>query len=76
MPDEYNNELRGVLFSQDAETERHPNLTGKVQIKGVEYRLAAWKRTSAGGANYLSLKVSETEAPVPVSSGKDEITDF
>jgi uncharacterized protein (DUF736 family) len=57
MP-EYSNELRGVLFPQDAETERHPNLTGKVEINGVEYRLAAWKRESAAGNPYLSLKVS------------------
>ena len=79
MPETYDNELRGVLFSQEAETERHPNLTGKVQINGVEYRLAAWKRTSASGTNYLSLKVSEPEpqtVPAGNTSKSDEITDF
>jgi len=77
MPETYDNELRGVLFSQEAETDRHPNLTGKVQINGVGYRLAAWKRQSAAGTNYLSLKVSEPEQQtVPATPKSDEITDF
>jgi len=76
MP-EFDNEMRGVLFSQEAETDRHPSLTGKVQINGVEYRLAAWKRQSAAGTNYLSLKVSEPEQQtVPATPKSDEITDF
>lgn len=58
---EYNNELKGVLFAQQPESERHPNFTGKVQINGKEWRLAAWKRQSSKGTNYLSLQVSEQQ---------------
>lgn len=75
MADTYDNELRGVLFSQEAETDKHPNLTGKIQVKGVEYRLAAWKRVSGAGNAYLSLQVSEQQ-PAGVASSSDEITDF
>lgn len=71
---EYSNELRGVLFPQDAETDKHPNLTGKCEINGVEYRLAAWKRQSAAGNPYLSLKVSlPQEQQVSVGAADDSI---
>jgi hypothetical protein len=61
MPETYDNTNRGVLFPQDAESERHPNLTGRIDVNGTEYRLAAWKRESKAGNPYLSLTVSEVQ---------------
>jgi len=54
----YNNDMKGVLFNAEKKSEKHPDYTGNVVINGVEYRLAAWKRTSKKGQNYISLSVS------------------
>jgi len=38
-----NKDLSGVLFKNDRkETERHPDYTGNMTVKGVDYWLSAW----------------------------------
>jgi len=55
----YDNEMRGVLFPAEKKTEKHPDYTGNVTVKGIEYRLAAWKKVSRDGTKeFLSLSVS------------------
>lgn len=50
---------RGVLFPErEKKTERSPDYTGKIDVNGQVYRLAAW--TKAKGV--LSLSVSEFKA--------------
>lgn len=56
---EYDNELTGVLFPNDRKGENGnaPDVTGKCEILGEEYRIAGWKRTStASGKKFFSLK--------------------
>ena len=56
---EYDNELSGVLFPNDrkAGNPNAPDVTGKCEIEGVEYRVAGWKRTSTNsGKSFYSLK--------------------
>lgn len=61
MP-EYDDELSGVLFPNTKKTDKSPDVTGKCQIDGVEYRIAGWKRMSNGtGKKFFSLKF-ESEA--------------
>lgn len=59
----YDNEMRGVLFRNDKrETDKHPEYTGKVQIRGEEFRLAAWVRESSkSGQKFFSIAVSEPQ---------------
>ena len=57
----YDNTNRGVLFRNDKrETDNHPEYTGKIDVNGTEYRLAAWvKESSKDGKKFFSLAVSE-----------------
>lgn len=70
---EFDNEMRGVLFPQEAKTEKHPNLTGNVQVNGVKYRLAAWSRKSQAGKKYLSLSVSEIQEKADGAATDDDL---
>lgn len=51
----------GVLFVNNKENERQPDYTGNIVVNGKDYRLAAWKRTSQNGREYLSVAVSEPQ---------------
>lgn len=53
------NENSGVLFPNDRkERENQPDMTGRVNVDGVEKRLAGWWREGKNG-KFLSIKVSE-----------------
>lgn len=57
----FDNTNRGVLF-RDANKEegsKKPDFTGKIDVGGKEYRLAAWTNVSKSGQKFLSLSVSE-----------------
>lgn len=59
----FDNTNKGALFTQkDRESEKHPHMTGKINIDGTDYRLAAWSNVSKKGDKYLSLKVSEIDS--------------
>lgn len=74
---EYDNELSGVLFKNDKEgNEKRPDYTGKIQVEGTEYRLAAWIKTgSQSGVKFLSLKASLPQETAAVGAS-DEADDF
>lgn len=58
---QFDNTNRGVLF-RDANKEegsKKPDFTGKIDVGGKEYRLAAWTNVSRSGQKFLSLSVSE-----------------
>ena len=67
---QYSNENRGAIFSQEPETENHPNYTGKLNVEGKDYYVAAWSKTSKAGNDYISLAISE---PKEKSDKKDWI---
>lgn len=59
---DYDNTNSGIIFlEQDKESEKHPDYTGKLDVKGKEYRLAGWKRIGKSGKPFISLKLSEPE---------------
>lgn len=59
---EYSNENSGVLFKNDKATnEKAPQYTGKINVNGTDYRLAAWVKEGKKG-KFMSLKVSELNA--------------
>lgn len=62
---EYDNEMRGVLFpNENKRTSKSPDMTGKCQIGGKEYRLAAWTQRSRKGDRYLSVSVTDPDTQV------------
>jgi uncharacterized protein (DUF736 family) len=59
MP-EYDDTNKGILFNEEAKkSERSPDWTGKLDVEGKEYRIAAWERTTKTGTPILSLAISE-----------------
>ena len=55
----YDNNMRGALFrNRDKKSDNSPDYTGKCEIEGSNYRIAAWIKTSNGGDKYMSLSFS------------------
>jgi|TARA_X000001388_G_scaffold61460_1_gene47014 uncharacterized protein (DUF736 family) len=54
-----NKDMSGVLFPvENKQSDKHPNLTGNVIIKGEKFYLSAWTNTSKNGKKYISLKAN------------------
>jgi hypothetical protein len=65
---EFDNTNRGSIFKNDKKTEeKHPDMSGSINIEGVEYWISGWKKQSKQGANFISLSVRPKE-PVRQSS--------
>lgn len=78
---EYDNTNSGALFKNEkATTEKSPQYTGKINVNGKEYRLAAWVKEGKKG-KFMSLKVSDLEQAKPDNSsqfkqnGFDDLSD-
>ncbi|WP_339908270.1 hypothetical protein [Symmachiella dynata] len=72
MP-EYDNTNRGVLFrNKNRKTDKHPDYTGTINIRGEEFRLAAWTKTSRNsGQKFFSLSVDAGEK-LPIGQHNQE----
>ena len=63
----------GFLFPETRRAgERSPHMTGRVEIGGETYQLAAWQRTSRGGKDYMKIAVrpykpGAGKAPAPAA---------
>ena len=57
-----NKDMTGVLFPvENKQSDKHPNLTGNVLIKGEKYYISAWTNTAKSGKKYISLKIYEDQ---------------
>ena len=57
-----NKDMTGVLFVvEEPASDKHPNLTGNVLIKGEKYYISAWSNTAKSGKKYISLKLNEEQ---------------
>ena len=66
----------GTLFRNSNAGESRPSHTGKIEIDGKQYRLAAWVRESkSNGAKFFSLKVTKTEELENQPQGRPPVTD-
>ena len=55
-------DMSGVLFPvENKQSDKHPNLTGNVLIKGEKYYISAWTNTAKSGKKYISLKLNEDQ---------------
>ncbi len=67
---EYDNRDRGTLFPNrgKAANSKRPDYTGELDVGGVLYRIAAWRRQGKNGGAFLSLKIELPQnRPVPAS---------
>ena len=68
MSQEYDNNMRGVLFKNDRkERDNHPDYKGSAEIDGVEFWISAWIKEGQKG-KFMSLAFTEKEeraAPAP-----------
>ena len=65
----YDNTDSGALFKNDDKVadDNRPNYTGRINVGGVDKRLAAWVKKDRNGKSYMSLKVSDPlQAQTPV----------
>ena len=57
-----NKDMTGVLFVvEDVASDKHPNLTGHLLVKGEKYYISAWSNTAKSGKKYISLKLNEEQ---------------
>lgn len=62
MSKQYDNTNRGAIFINDRkEKDSQPDLNGKINIEGKEYRISAWKQESGKVGKYISLAASPIE---------------
>jgi uncharacterized protein (DUF736 family) len=74
MSKQYDNTNRGVLFKNDKKsTDKHPDYTGKIDVNGAEFKVAAWIKESPKG-KFMSLSIS-TPKDKPAES-KQSSPDF
>src|SRR5262245_44148171 len=66
MAKEFDNTNRGCLFNNRArkENEKQPDYWGFLDVRGEEFRVTAWLRTSKKGTQYLSLAIQPKEEMV------------
>lgn len=62
---QYNNELRGVLFTNDRrEADGHPHYQGQSEIESIPYWLSGWiQQPKKGGDDFISLALRRKDAP-------------
>ena len=57
-----NKDMTGVLFMvEDRKSDKHPNLTGNLLIKGEKYYVSGWSNIAKSGKKYISLKLNEEQ---------------
>jgi hypothetical protein len=73
---EFDNTNRGSLFKNDKkEEEKHPDMSGTINIDGVEYWISGWKKVSKAGSGFISLSVrpkQERQSSAPTKKAKPE----
>jgi len=62
---DYEDTNRGAIFKNDKTADNQPDYTGKINVDGVEKRIALWIRESKSGNKYMSAAISD---PQPAQS--------
>ena len=61
---EYDNTNRGAMFvnSYKEDGDNRPDFTGTIDVEGVEYKIAGWKRTAEKkGTRFISLSIDKKD---------------
>jgi len=52
-------DLKGAIFkNQYKSSEKQPDFTGKVTVKGEEYRISGWARKTRAGDDMMSIALT------------------
>jgi|TARA_E500000318_G_scaffold23216_1_gene23608 uncharacterized protein (DUF736 family) len=61
---EYDNTNRGAIFKNDKkDSEKHPDMTGPLNVDGVDYYIAGWFNESESKGKYMSVKLTKKDDP-------------
>lgn len=53
---EFDNTNRGSLFKNDKKAkDTDPDMSGSINVNGVEFWISGWKKTSKAGTGFISL---------------------
>lgn len=75
--EEYDNEMKGVLFNNKRKTNSsQPDVTGSATIDGVEYWVSGWKNKSKQGVSFISLSFNTKESEEEEETDDDETEEF
>ena len=56
---QYDNTNSGAIFpAREKKSEKHPDMTGSLNVGGVEYYVSGWTKVSQKGQKFLSLSVN------------------
>ena len=77
---DFDNTSRGSLFRNDKKTdEKHPDMSGTLNVEGKEYWISGWKKTSKAGTGFISLSVrpkqdqaQASKPSVPAKKAKED----
>jgi hypothetical protein len=76
---EFDSTNRGTLFKNDKKTEeKHPDMSGSININGTEFWISGWKKQSKAGTGFISLSVRPKEQTRQSSqpTNKAKVQDF
>jgi len=64
---QYDNTNRGVLFENNRkESDSHPDLTGTININGVEHWFSGWRKSSRNGEEFISVSIGKEKESRPI----------
>lgn len=74
---DYDDTNRGAIFKNNRkEKDTHPDMTGSLNVGGVEYWVSAWTKVpNAGGDRFLSISINPKEDS-PVNSTNEPVDDL
>lgn len=71
-----NKDLTGALFKNEYKQKpNQPDLTGTCRIGGVDYKIAAWTKTTQSGKRMISMAYTEMDEQNPPMGGPVDIDD-
>ena len=72
MDSKYDNTNKGGLFQNDykEQGDNKPDFTGRLDVEGKEYKLAAWKKETDGGKKYFSLSLTDPDKKYDIKNNK------
>lgn len=77
-PKQYDNNLRGALFSNKRKTkDTQPDYSGNCEVNGTEFYISGWKQKAQkgelAGKTYISLAVNSKERDAVAKASDDDL---
>lgn len=68
----YDNTNSGALFTnEEKKSEKHPDFSGKINVKGEDFYISGWKKMSKNNKKFISVSVKPvSEASRPAENNQ------